>query len=107
MNIENFKNKKILVTGANGFVGSNLIIELNKQGFSNLLTPSSTELNLINQNDVEKYFEEGNIFEKVTFSDKGDPYLQYPNNFYTLEDLELDKLINPERRVNYGMFFAK
>lgn len=32
MNIENFKNKKILVTGANGFVGSNLIIELNKQG---------------------------------------------------------------------------
>jgi GDP-L-fucose synthase len=58
MNIENFKNKKILVTGANGFVGSNLIIELNKQGFTNLLTPSSIELNLINQNDVEKYFEE-------------------------------------------------
>jgi hypothetical protein len=24
-----------------------------------------------------------------------------------LEDLELHKLINPERRVNYGMFFAK
>jgi UDP-glucose 4-epimerase len=47
MNIENFKNKKILVTGANGFVGSNLIIELNKQGFTNLLTPSSTELNLL------------------------------------------------------------
>ena len=60
-----------------------------------------------NQFGVIGYFEEGNIFEKVTFSDKGDPYLQYPNNFYTLEDLELDKLINPERRVNYGMFFAK
>jgi FkbM family methyltransferase len=60
-----------------------------------------------NQFGVIGYFEEGNVFEKVTFSDKGDPYLQYPNNFYTLEDLELDKLINPERRVNYGMFFAK
>ena len=53
------------------------------------------------------WFDEGDIFPKATFSDKGDPYLEYPKNFYTLEDLELDKLINPERRVNYGMFFAK
>jgi hypothetical protein len=53
------------------------------------------------------WFDEGDVFEKATFSDKGDPYLEYPKNFYTLEDLELDKLINPERRVNYGMFFAK
>ena len=53
------------------------------------------------------WFDEGDIFPKATFSDKGDPYLEYPKNFYTFEDLELDKLINPERRVNYGMFFAK
>ena len=53
------------------------------------------------------WFDEGDVFEKATFSDKGDPYLEYPKNFYTLEDLELNKLINPERRVNYGMFFAK
>jgi len=53
------------------------------------------------------WFDEGDVFEKATFSDKGDPYLEYPKNFYTLEDLELHKLINPERRVNYGMFFAK
>ncbi len=53
------------------------------------------------------YFDEGDVFEKATFSDKGDPYLEYPKNFYSLEDLELYKLINPERRVNYGMFFAK
>lgn len=53
------------------------------------------------------WFDEGDVFEKATFSDKGDPYLEYPKNFYTLEQLELDKLINPERRVNYGMFFAK
>ena len=53
------------------------------------------------------YFDEGDVFEKATFSDKGDPYLEYPKNFYTLENLELNKLINPERRVNYGMFFAK
>lgn len=58
MKIEKFKNKKILVTGANGFVGSNLVNELKVQGFTNLLTPSSKELNLINQLEVEKYFDE-------------------------------------------------
>lgn len=60
-----------------------------------------------NQFGVIGWFDEGDIFEKATFSDKGDPYLEYPKNFYTLEDLELHKLINPERRVNYGMFFVK
>jgi hypothetical protein len=60
-----------------------------------------------NQFGVIGWFDEGDVFPKATFSDKGDPYLEYPKNFYTLEDLELNKLINPERRVNYGMFFAK
>jgi FkbM family methyltransferase len=53
------------------------------------------------------WFDEGDVFPKATFSDKGDPYLEYPKEFYTLDELELDKLIQPERRVNYGMFFAK
>jgi FkbM family methyltransferase len=53
------------------------------------------------------WFDEGDVFPKATFSDKGDPYLEYPKEFYTLEKLELDKLIQPERRVNYGMFFAR
>jgi FkbM family methyltransferase len=60
-----------------------------------------------NQFGVIGWFDEGDVFPKATFSDKGDPYLEYPKNFYTLENLELDKLINPERRVNYGMFFVK
>ena len=53
------------------------------------------------------WFDEGDAFPKATFSDKGDPYLEYPKNFYKRSELELDKLINPERRINYGMFFAK
>ena len=53
------------------------------------------------------WFDEGDVFPKATFSDKGDPYLEYPKEFYTLDELELDKLIQPERRVNYGMFFAR
>jgi FkbM family methyltransferase len=53
------------------------------------------------------WFDEGDVFPNATFSDRGDPYLEYPKEFYTLDELELDKLIQPERRVNYGMFFAR
>lgn len=53
------------------------------------------------------WFDEGDVFEKATFSHKGDPHLEYPKNFYKLKDLEIEKLINTERRINYGMFFVK
>lgn len=52
------------------------------------------------------WFDEGDVFNKVTFSDKGDPYLEYPKEFYTWEELDMVRLINPNRRINYGMFFA-
>jgi len=53
------------------------------------------------------WFDEGDVFPKATFSDKGDPYLEYPKNFYSRKELELEKLINTDRRINYGMFFVK
>jgi hypothetical protein len=53
------------------------------------------------------WFDEGDVFPKATFSDKGDPYLEYPKNFYKRSELELEKIINSERRINYGMFFVK
>ena len=49
-------DKKILITGANGFVGRALVRILKEMGATNLLTPSSEELNLINQNETEDYF---------------------------------------------------
>jgi GDP-L-fucose synthase len=49
-------NKKILITGANGFVGKALVRILTQMGATNILTPSSTELNLINQDETEDYF---------------------------------------------------
>jgi GDP-L-fucose synthase len=50
-------NSKIFVAGANGMVGSAIIRELRKNGFNNLLTPSSKELDLRNQVEVSSFFE--------------------------------------------------
>lgn len=60
-----------------------------------------------NEFGIIGWFDEGDVFEKATFSDKGDPYLEYPKQFFKRQDLEIEKLINSERRINYGMFFAK
>jgi len=57
MNIDNFKNKKILITGSSGFVGKNLINKLIELKFNNILSPSSKDLDLTNENSVKKYFE--------------------------------------------------
>lgn len=52
----NYKNKKIYVAGYNGMVGSAIMRALQKNGYENLITKSSTELDLRRQSDVEKFF---------------------------------------------------
>ncbi len=53
-----YKNKKILITGSTGFVGTNLVEEMNKQGYDNLITLSSKDYNLLEQNEVRKMFDD-------------------------------------------------
>jgi len=53
------------------------------------------------------WFDEGDVFDKATFSSKGDPHLVYPDKFYKWSDLDMASLIKPQRRVNYGMLYAK
>ena len=50
------KDAKIYVAGHRGLVGSAIIRQLNAQGFSNILTQTSAELDLSNQQAVAKYF---------------------------------------------------
>lgn len=56
--MKNWINKKILITGANGFVGKALVRILKEMGAENLLTPSSKDLDLTNESVVKNYFEE-------------------------------------------------
>ena len=48
---------KIYVAGHNGMVGSALVKNLQSKGFTNIITRSSSELNLINQAEVAAFFE--------------------------------------------------
>jgi GDP-L-fucose synthase len=50
------KNSKILIAGASGLVGNALVRKLTKEGYTNLLTPSHYDLDLIIQTDVLDYF---------------------------------------------------
>lgn len=52
------KHDKIYIAGHNGMVGSSIVRKLQREGFTNLITRSSKELNLINQSDVLAFFEE-------------------------------------------------
>jgi GDP-L-fucose synthase len=50
------KDDKIYIAGSNGMVGSAIVRKLRQEGFLNLLTPSSKELDLRNQQQVENFF---------------------------------------------------
>lgn len=51
------KNSKILILGSRGLVGSAILRVLRNQGYENILHPVRSELDLLNQSDVQLYFE--------------------------------------------------
>lgn len=51
------KNKKIFVAGGRGLVGSAICRSLKMKGYTNIITPSHSELDLIRQSEVEAFFE--------------------------------------------------
>lgn len=52
------KNSKIYIAGHSGLVGSALIRELKKDGYTNIISKTHTELDLTSQLSVAKFFQE-------------------------------------------------
>ena len=52
------KDSKIFLAGSTGMVGSAILRELKKSSFTNIIAPNSKQLNLLNQLEVERFFEE-------------------------------------------------
>jgi GDP-L-fucose synthase len=50
-------NSKIYIAGHNGMVGSAIKRKLELEGYNNIITRTSSELNLINQSSVSNFFE--------------------------------------------------
>ena len=50
------KSSKIYVAGHRGMVGSSIVRKLQLEGFENIITQTSKELNLINQQAVADFF---------------------------------------------------
>ena len=50
------KNSKIYVAGHRGMVGSAIVSELERQGYTNIVTRTHAELDLCRQADVERFF---------------------------------------------------
>ena len=50
------KNAKIYVAGHRGMVGSAIVRELQRQGYTNIITRTHKELDLCRQDKVEEFF---------------------------------------------------
>ena len=50
------KDSKIYVAGHRGMVGSAIVRELKRQGYNNIITRTHSQLDLINQQAVNKFF---------------------------------------------------
>ena len=67
------KNKKIIVTGGAGFIGSNLVKALNSIGFKNIVIVDSISQNKYKEKNLVN-LEYEHIIDKTTFLNNLDDY---------------------------------
>lgn len=90
--------KRILITGANGFIGRNLCEKLEKE--YEVYAPKREELNLLDFNQVESYVKSGD-FDIIIHSANINDTKHENVNDYTLLDGNLRMFFNLERCKEY------
>ena len=77
------KDSKIFIAGARGMVGSAILRKLKALSFTNILIPSSKDLNILNQSDVESFFLENK--PDYVFNAAAKVGGIYANDFYSAD----------------------
>ena len=77
------KDSKILIAGSSGMVGSAIVRRLKSLSFSNLLTPDSKELDLLNQEAVNEFFSDNK--PEYVFNAAAKVGGIYANDFYSAD----------------------
>ncbi len=103
-------DSKITVFGGSGLVGSSIVRRLKAQGYTNISTPSSKEVNLVDKGQVDEYFKTqqpefvfmiaglvGGIYGNIT---RPADFL-YINSMMILNVMEAIKTFSPQTKILY------
>jgi GDP-L-fucose synthase len=85
------KHDRIFIAGHRGMVGSAIVRKLRERGYTNLITRTRTELNLVQQADVRKFFESEGIDQVYLAAAKVGGILA--NNTYPAEFIHQNLMI--------------
>ena len=101
------RNKKILVTGGNGFLGSVVVDKLKKMNVSSVYAPSSTEFDLRSQSNCKKVVEDIDVVFHLAGKGGGIGYMiNNPAETFYDNIMMGTQLMNEAKNANIQKFIA-
>ena len=103
----NLKNKRILVTGGNGFLGKNLVNKLEKTNVSDVFAPSSNEFDLRKQQDCQKIVQDIDVVFHLAGNSGGIGYMgKNPANVFYDNVMMDTQLLHEAKNENIEKFIG-